>query len=323
MPSPLPDCYLVDGPTLRAMQAQLEDANPYQEDPNLPFDENKYDDWLPNEKDFLTFILSILGLQIITASTILKKNPTRRNIETTLNKIDLDIQRKLPSQFPETKKYMDSFYTVGKRKAWKDLEVTSLRLDATDNHALFFLRHHTFGQITALTDDMRENIRKVILEGVGQGRSMPQVAKTLREKVITEPLTVVNKRTGKVIRTISAKDRAIMIARTESMRAVNQGHLLTFQQYGIQEVNVNTAGDGHVCPTCSEDASNGPYVILSSDCPYLPEHPFCRCTYSMARESILNPGEPVYNLVTAYNNLVTNSEEKITADAWMGDLDSF
>ena len=60
-----------------------------------------------------------------------------------------------------------------------------------------------------------------------------------------------NSLTGK---TLSARQRAMMIARTETARAMTQGRLQSYANYGVHEVKILTAGDENVCPVCLEAA---------------------------------------------------------------------
>lgn len=69
---------------------------------------------------------------------------------------------------------------------------------------------------------------------------MPEVAK--RILAATD-----NSLTGK---TLTARQRAMMIARTETARAMTQGRLQSYANYGVREVKILTAGDEKVCAIC-------------------------------------------------------------------------
>ncbi len=77
-------------------------------------------------------------------------------------------------------------------------------------------------------------------------------------------------------------ERAMMIARTEIIRANNQGHLIAFRESGVvQEKAWSTAEDGDVCPICTENEDEGAIGLednFSSGDDAAPAHPNCRCT---------------------------------------------
>ena len=106
-----------------------------------------------------------------------------------------------------------------------------------------------------------------------------------------------------------------MIARTETMRARNQGLLNNYLQHGINSVMINSAGDTRVCGYCLLAESEGPYEILSGRLPYLPLHPLCRCVYS-ANIDMLGKYQ-IESLPTSFANLVTGSVDIV------GDIEKF
>lgn len=293
-----PDYYLVPGDIYR---------NLTEDDVDVPTDIGEYDHWYDGERDYLALVLGILGLQLLNTGRILRQtvqNPvTYPQLEM---KIDMQFNDVLWKNRPPADKFIEKFYDVGKRDAYKGFNVTTI-YDASDNHALWFAKHYNYDMIMGLSDDMRMNIKRAIWEGVGQGRSMPQIAKTIERTAIKSPLVIRNKRTGKVLRTLSPQQRALMIARTETMRAVNQGQLIGYMQNGITSLMINTAGDRRVCPHCLQAAREGPYPI--DRVIYLPRHPLCRCTYSADPEALLKP--PFYNLLEMYPNMVTGQLEQV------------
>ncbi|WP_158697412.1 hypothetical protein [Streptomyces turgidiscabies] len=62
--------------------------------------------------------------------------------------------------------------------------------------------------------------------------------------------------------------------------AADDGALRLYQSEGVQQVDVITAGDGHVCQTCGDYEVGSPWASL--DVPRLPTHPRCRCCYAAA-----------------------------------------
>jgi hypothetical protein len=68
------------------------------------------------------------------------------------------------------------------------------------------------------------------------------------------------------------------------MRAVNQGQLLAFQQYGVEYIEIITSGDKRVCPYC-QGLHGKIYPIKSAKIP--PFHPLC---YDKDTEVFTNNG---------------------------------
>lgn len=62
--------------------------------------------------------------------------------------------------------------------------------------------------------------------------------------------------------------------------AADDGALRLYQSEGVQQVDVITAGDGHVCQICGDHEVGSPWASL--DVPRLPTHPHCRCCYAAA-----------------------------------------
>lgn len=55
----------------------------------------------------------------------------------------------------------------------------------------------------------------------------------------------------------------------------DQGALSLYRLQGVQSVDWMTAGDGRVCPTCSDNEAGSPWPITAV--PAAPSHPRCRC----------------------------------------------
>ena len=88
------------------------------------------------------------------------------------------------------------------------------------------------------------------------------------------------------------KQRAIAIARTEIMRALNAGALEMYRQARLRGLITDAAvkewvatADEVTCPECGEDGLDGEVVQLdaafSSGDLIPPAHPNCRCTFSV------------------------------------------
>lgn len=131
--------------------------------------------------------------------------------------------------------------------------------------AIVMLQQYNLGLIKRVTDDLRAEIRSTITQGIIQGQSIPQIARQL------------TKGTGLTKGTFPrVEKRAVVIARTETIRAFSQGVQWQFQQHGIHRVRWMTARDERVCKWCGPlDGLVFPLGALPMGGP--PLHPQCRC----------------------------------------------
>lgn len=60
--------------------------------------------------------------------------------------------------------------------------------------------------------------------------------------------------------------------------AADEGALSLYRSEGVQQIDVITAGDGRVCPSCLDVEVGSPWN--TSDVPRMPLHPICRCVYA-------------------------------------------
>jgi len=149
--------------------------------------------------------------------------------------------------------------------------------------------------VTQVNKETKQAINHVIREGIKEGKSMGRVAKELR------PLVGLTERQAKAVRNyeqwlinkrpdISAlkrakwverynkklhKYRTELIARTESMRATNEGNLIGYKEAGYKTVRWSANVDA--CPLC--DAENGHVYTIEESRGMLPAHPDCRCSW--------------------------------------------
>lgn len=201
-----------------------------------------------------------------------------------------------------------------------------LTFDATNPRVLHYIRTNTARLVTVETKETKDAIRDVIARAMRE--EMPPIEVHRQIKAVIglnrrQGLALENYRRGLVaqdtpnsvvasrVETFRRKQlafRADMIARTETMDAVNQGHLEGQRQArdkgwfgskrGFKEW-VTAPEDGRVCPTCR--AMSGKRVPLDTqfsvtiytiggkargtvkvDTP--PVHPHCRCTHLLVLE---------------------------------------
>jgi SPP1 gp7 family putative phage head morphogenesis protein len=145
-----------------------------------------------------------------------------------------------------------------------------------DRVGLLFTR--VFSDLRGITSAMDSQISRVLAQGMADGDGAVLLARKLvaiingtgmGELGITDTLG----------RFIPAGKRAMLLARTEIIRA---HHLATIQEYrnwGVEGITVlgewKTAGDDRVCEKCA--SLEGQIFTLDEIEPMIPLHPLCRC----------------------------------------------
>jgi SPP1 gp7 family putative phage head morphogenesis protein len=125
------------------------------------------------------------------------------------------------------------------------------------------LASRSFDELEDVTSTMANRMSRVLTDGMVQGQSPRDVAKTLADEVDI------------------GQERALTIARTEIIRAHAEGQLTALENLGVEEVGVavewSTADDELVCPLC--ESLEGVVLKLDEARGVLPRHPNCRCAW--------------------------------------------
>lgn len=212
----------------------------------------------------------------------------------TFAKIDEQIKEIVHDTSLKADEIISHIYDSGLQAGADEIKRTRYYNDAT-KYGLHFLQSYNFELISNVNDDLKNHIREEIFVGIAAGEGMPEVAKRILDATN-------HSLTGK---TLSARQRAMMIARTESARAMTQGRLQSYANYGVHEVKILTAGDDNVCAICRE-AETKIYLIEDAG-DLVPFHPLCRCSVmAYIRHGILqgNPDDnaPIINLTPLSSN---------------------
>lgn len=129
---------------------------------------------------------------------------------------------------------------------------------------LKLLAGRTFADVKNVTEAMRTQMRRTLVDGLARGAGPREIARQLSKDV---------DRIGKT--------RARIIARTEIVRAHADGQLSGMEQLGVDKVGVmaewSTAGDDRVCPLCL--ALEGAILKISEARMLIPRHAQCRCAW--------------------------------------------
>ena len=261
-------------------------------------DDDDTKDWMPGEKDFYNAIVDTVTSQITSSIAFMDKSEEMKKL-TEQNFKGMDEQINLLNDFnqaldghlddlvyksaPTFQDYMQKFYTAGKEEGFSEMDVKAYT-SAIDSYAQFTISNYDFGLIQRVSDDLRMQIKTEIWKGSANGETLKQMAKRIEDTGI-QPI-----KSGWTGKMLTVPQRSMLIARTESKRASNQGHLVAYGQYGVEKVDVVGDDDADTCDDCSEAMADGPYPI--NDIPesaQLPLHPRCRHDYAAADEPLEEP----------------------------------
>ena len=201
---------------------------------------------------------------------------------------------------------LDAIYDEGKKQGYSNIKETLNYTDA-DIQAIRLAKDYNYDLIRSLSDDLRGTVKNKILQGIIMGENPYNLSRTLTKAGVTKldgsPFT--------------ARQRATMIAKTETSRMQNTGMLQSYINEGYTQVKILTAEDDDVCTTCLEYAfkfnKDEPrvyspellkreqvhdIVALIKGGKFPPFHPQCRCTYLTVWETKEDAPDnpPVINL---------------------------
>ena len=289
----------------------------------LDFDKALFDNsnLSADEKKYFNSIINGFNEQIKFYTDWLDSDEARRIFyeneqytEDTFEKIDEQVKEIANDTSLTADEIISRIYDSGLEAGADEIKRTKYYNDAT-KYGLHFLQSYNFDLISNINEDLKNHIRAEIFAGIAAGEGMPEVAK--RILAATD-----NSLTGK---TLSARQRAMMIARTETARAMTQGRLQSYANYGVREVKILTAGDERVCAICREAETKIFKIEEAGN--LVPFHPLCRCSV-MAYIKHTLPKEPLEHpkfmdcTINNVNDKVERPEIKWTTKSLRNQLES-
>ncbi len=139
-----------------------------------------------------------------------------------------------------------------------------------DKSALDFLVRFDMQLAGQVSSELLGGIKNSIVVGIAAGKSIPQVARDIGSVIIDKEAF---KKAGKTV-FATAQKRIELIARTETLRAHNQGRIKFYDTVGVRQVRWMVAHDERLCPICLELDGK---VFAVDKTPPIPRHPGCRC----------------------------------------------
>jgi SPP1 gp7 family putative phage head morphogenesis protein len=170
------------------------------------------------------------------------------------------------------KTWVTSNFHTGQAAAKPEIAEMGITIDwdAVAKDGIEFLANYCLKLAEKLTADAEFELRYTIMNGLMSGKGAQGIAKQIRDM-------------GD-----EYYDRAEIIARTEGMRAMNQGRLGAYHEAGVEEV-AWIASD-LACPECRP--MDGQIFKLGEQ-PEIPLHPQCRCCIGAVTEFTDRTGDRV------------------------------
>jgi len=145
-----------------------------------------------------------------------------------------------------------------------------------DRIGVLFTR--VFSGLEGITAQMDTQISQILAQGIIDGDGPALLARKLVAAIDGTGMGSLGI-TDTLGRFIPAERRAMMLARTEIIRAFHLGTIQEYRNWAVEGVIVlgewKTAGDDRVCPKCA--ALEGKIFTLDEIEPMIPFHPDCRC----------------------------------------------
>jgi len=164
----------------------------------------------------------------------------------------------------------------GKLSFYKDLtdkgieKMTANVFQLVDTQALDFMTNFNIQLAGDVSRELADGINQKIQMGIASGKGAPDIVKDMGSVVKDKEAF---KRAGKTTFK-TAQTRMTLIARTETIRAHNQGQIKFYNTVGVEKAIWQTAEDERTCPECAPlDGKVFPLDKL----PSLPLHPDGRC----------------------------------------------
>jgi SPP1 gp7 family putative phage head morphogenesis protein len=139
-----------------------------------------------------------------------------------------------------------------------------------DTQALDFLVNFNIQLAGEVSRELADGINKTIQLGIATGKGAPDIVRDLGSVVKDKEAF---RRAGKTVFK-TAQTRMTLIARTETIRAHNQGQIKFYHTVGVEKAIWQTAEDERTCPEC---APLDGQVFLLGKLPGPVLHANCRC----------------------------------------------
>ena len=220
-----------------------------------------------------------------------------QNREEYFQTIDSDLDDIIQDTSLSADRIVEKVYRKGLSYGYKDINRLPVFNDAC-KYGLKATQEYNFELISNVSNDLIDSIRHHIFRGIAEGQSIHEVARAITDSGL-KPLK------GK---TLTAYQRASLIARTEIARSMTTGRLQSYANYGVGKVKILTAGDDNVCPICRKAETK--IYTLEEASNLIPFHPACRCSVIAHIEHYQDiPQKPTNdNVITLFSDFHDESD---------------
>ena len=141
-----------------------------------------------------------------------------------------------------------------------DIDIPKEWFDIYPKEDIEFLKSYTFNFSVQRGREFEADLKTTIIEGLKQGKSIQQIRRDIQLKAAE-----------------MGTYEAERIARTEVLRAANEGRLRAYRADGVERVEYIVADDERLCDKCRP--LDEKVVTIQEAQGTLPVHPQCRCSY--------------------------------------------
>lgn len=181
-------------------------------------------------------------------------------------------------------------FTAAQMPFYRDLtpdgidKLTTSVFTLIDTDALDFMANYNLVLLGDVHQELASGIKRTILSGITTGKSVRDIVRDMGS--VIEDKESFRQAGSKVFS--KAQYRMEMIARTEVLRAHNQGRIKFHKEIGVSRLEWMTMEDERTCPVCG--GLDGK-VFDIDHFPNQPAHPNCRCTSIVAWPLVICGGE--------------------------------
>lgn len=155
-----------------------------------------------------------------------------------------------------------------------------------DRDALDFMANYAVTLAGDVQRELAEGIKRTLLTAITTGKGPADIVRDLGS-VVKDP-DAFRRAGGRVFQ--KAQYRMELIARTEVLRAHNQGRMKFHREVGVQKLEWLTGEDERTCSVCRPLHGR---VFPIDRIPMIPIHPQCRCTAVVALPVDLLPPDQI------------------------------
>lgn len=231
---------------------------------------------------------SVSSIDVTSADSVITNIPWREIEETGKDLLEADLSTTLHSGALKGAQRMKQ---VGVSISW----------DIHNPHAEKWAREYVGRKITVINEQTRQAVRETVAESIRNGqalrgtrqsiqaiikddlkgmaglnRSQAKALANFKDKLRSQGFSDrVVFDAGREYRAKLLKQRAELIARTETAAAWAEGNIAAYREAGLHQKEFSSAGDA--CPICSH--LNGKIYNIGDDSVSIPVHPNCRCDW--------------------------------------------